>query len=167
MIIWETDYLIPWINSNGVELRNRKASYLYRHWGLQGAAQYINTNFDVTVRDVQTQVREQGGCQDLLQGFIIPVVSRDLNISSWWLSFNLLICFSICKMKIICCILSHKAIEVCMKIFQALWLKDIKYIEIHILTAMFGLNNMFPFFFFNLGCRVRGDNVVSNFSHSV
>lgn len=43
---------------------------------------YILILIDVTVRDVQTQVREQGGCRDLLQVFIIPVVSRDLNISN-------------------------------------------------------------------------------------
>lgn len=67
-----------------------------------------------------------------------------------------------------CRILSHKDTELYMKVvFQALGLKDIKYIEIHIITAILWFKHyiMFPYyFFFHLGWRVGSDSVVSDFS---
>lgn len=63
---------------------------------------------------------------------------------------SLFLNFSICKMRIICYILSCKDIDSYLKVFQNLWLKDIKYIEMDIITAILWLKQyiMFSSIFF-------------------
>lgn len=62
---------------------------------------------------------------------------------------------------------SCKDIETYMKVFQAFWLEDIKYIDIYIIIAALWLNNILCSLFFLLRWKIRGDSVVSDFSHSV
>lgn len=88
-------------------------------------------------------------------GFIRPTVSRDLGSTKIFHtdSFHgtsLFLNFSICKMRIICYILSCKDIDSYLKVFQNLWLKDIKYIEMYIITAILWLKQyiMFSYIFF-------------------
>lgn len=54
-----------------------------------------------------------------------------------------------------------------MKVFQAFWLEDIKYIDIYIIIAALWLNNILCSLFFLLRWKIRGDSAVSDFSHSV
>lgn len=93
-------------------------------------------------------------CQALSQGFIVPVL-LEIEIRPEYCKLttllSLILSLSICKMKIMCRILSHKDIELYMKVvFQALGLKDIRYIEIHIITAILWFKHyiMFPYYYY-------------------